>query len=89
MIKLPSHKASCSIIHNDHLDVYQTVEEYISFNESDWSSKEDYELACKNNELWCIQWYPDTPIGSYVLYASSYTKLMDEVDKYVKLEEFK
>jgi len=72
---LPKHKSSLTIIHNDHLNTYETVECYLSafgdFNEHEWYSQSEYDTAIETNELWEIHWYPDTPIGSYKVYGST------------------
>jgi hypothetical protein len=63
------------------LSSYETVEQY--FNSSDryhsdeWIDEADYTQACLTNELWSLQWYPDTPIGSYKIYASTFDKLIE------------
>lgn len=76
---LPTHKASLHLTHNQHLAYYQTVEEYLTtFGDCQPSfpSEADRVECDASNELWELQWYPDTPIGSYSIAASTLPKLM-------------
>jgi hypothetical protein len=67
---LPPHKCSLSITHNQHKDYYQTVAEYVD-DLDDWVSSDERDKATAADEVWEIQWYPDTPIRSYRTCASS------------------
>ena len=65
MINLPKHKASLHITHNDHTTNYESVKDYL---DNEWFNDESEEIkkSCIDaNEIWELQWYPDTPIGSY------------------------
>ena len=42
----------------------------------DWVSPEEREKALRDNTVWSIQWYPDTPVGFCQLYASSLETLI-------------
>jgi hypothetical protein len=64
--------------YNDHSVNYQTAMDYYtdpryhkdsSFNP--WISNAEKKKALENNSVWCLTVYPDTPIGSYQLKASS------------------
>lgn len=63
----PIHKASLHLTHNQHKAYYETVESYTGdFDwKDDWVSEEQMKKAMETQELWELQWYPDTPIGSY------------------------
>lgn len=37
---------------------------------------DDRELAIRNNTVWSAQWFPRTPVGSCLIYASSFEKLI-------------
>lgn len=74
MIKLPEHAASLRILHNEHKDYYIKVEDFINTaykDEDGWLSKEDKQKCIDTNELWVIQWYPDSPVGFYTVLGSS------------------
>lgn len=70
---LPAHKCELIITHNGHRNSYVSVAEYVARNDGpeNFVSQEDYELAIKGDELWEIQWYPETPIGSYIVYGTT------------------
>ena len=80
----PKHKAGMYIEHNPHKDFYQTVTEYIKENEceEDFVSEYDIYKCIENNELWRIQWYPDTPIGSYSVIGHSLESILEEANSY-------
>ena len=81
---LPSHKSSFHLTHNQHLAYYQTVEEYLAdcgAHADQWGDAAERAEAIATNEMWELQWYPDTPIGSYTIYAASLPALMVAVTK--------
>jgi hypothetical protein len=76
MMQLPKHKASLTLTHNDHKDYYESVKQNIerehpSYDKEDFISEEDMQKCIDTNELWKLQWYPDTPIGSYTVLGST------------------
>ncbi len=81
-IIFPKHDCGLYLEHNGHKDVYESVSEYTSpFNDENWVSLEEKENSIKTNELWKLQWYPDTPVGFHVLLASSLSVLLDKANK--------
>ena len=70
------------IEYNDHKSSYETVEEYIL--ERDIKDEEiiDKEECIKNDTIYSLRIYPKTPIGFYIIYASSLEKAIEEMDKY-------
>lgn len=78
-MKLPRHSCGLYITHNDHLCVYKTAKDEIEDLESlsnptnrlDWATEESRARCIATNELWEIQWYPDTPIGSYSIFGAT------------------
>ena len=66
---LPEHKCGLHLSHNEHRDVYETVEE---FYEADFFvSPEEWHKAVAEDSVWVLQWYPDTPIGFNRIAAST------------------
>ena len=63
---------------------YQTVEQSILNDEAKdenirrhrFRSMDERQEAIDTNSLWELQWYPDTPIGSYSISAPTLPKLM-------------
>ena len=66
---LPEHKCGLHLSHNEHRDMYETIEEF--YDLEDFVSPEELQKAIAEDSVWVLQWYPDTPIGSYCLLASS------------------
>lgn len=75
---LPPHKASLHLEHNPHLGYLQSVEQWDEEQEkwADWVSPDERAKAIATNEIWTLQWYPETPIGFHALAASSLAALM-------------
>jgi hypothetical protein len=74
----PVHKASMHIMHNDHLNNYETaastIREELRDTEGyadDWPSPEEMQKAIATNEIWEVRWFPNTPVGSCVVYAAT------------------
>jgi hypothetical protein len=69
---LPKHAAALYITHNDHKSVYESIEgHYDHLDNCEWVSPEERLKAIEMDSVWELQWYPDTPIGSYKVAASS------------------
>lgn len=74
---LPAHKCSLHLTHNQHLAYYSTVEHEDATEQLDWVSEEQRKLAIARNEMWEIQWYPETPIGFHKLCAAELGPLLE------------
>ena len=71
---LPKHKCELTLSHNEHRNSYTDIESYLAcldVTDDEWLSPEDRAKAIETDELWHLQWYPDTPIGFRRLFASS------------------
>jgi hypothetical protein len=66
---LPKHKCGLHLMHNDHINIYMTIEE--NYNKDQFVSEAEWEKAIRTNNVWCLEWYPETPIGFHVICASS------------------
>jgi hypothetical protein len=71
--------------YNDHAASYQTVA-YALADRPDWYHDDDFvpgerEKCIATNTMWSAQWYPKTPVGFCILYASTLEAL------YAALEE--
>jgi hypothetical protein len=87
MMNLPEHKASLSITHNQHKDYYQTVDEYINneldpYEHYDFENKEQREKCVRTNEIWEMQWYPNTPVGFNSIAAPTLEELLDYASRW-------
>ncbi len=72
-MKFPSHKAGLYLTHNQHKDYYETVEEHVLeyMGKAYFVSAEDYNKCVDTDELWELQWYPETPIGFHKVCGSA------------------
>lgn len=79
MIYFPPHKASLHLNHNQHKAYYESVEDYIlSANARfDFRSEEERQACIATNEIWELQWYPETPIGFCCIAAPTLEALLE------------
>lgn len=81
---LPPHEASLTLTHNEHKDMYQPVEEWISEHEDnntfDWVSVESRRLAIETNSVWVLHWYPTSPVGFCAFAAHDLNLLLERVN---------
>ena len=66
---LPEHKCGLYLSHNEHRDVYETVEEF--YDVDSFISIEELAKAISEDSVWVLHWYPETPIGFYRIAAST------------------
>ena len=80
---LPPHKAELILTHNPHLTNYETVAEYLGrLGESDFVNGAAGEAAAiERNELWVLQWYPDTPVGFWIVHAATFADLVGYMER--------
>ncbi|MCP5028567.1 MAG: hypothetical protein GY929_20005 [Actinomycetia bacterium] len=76
-------KASVSVEFNDHTINYQTVAEQLAdpFYDGQFDDTADDVKAemAERNTMIAVRAYPDTPIGSYVIYHWSLHAALDEM----------
>lgn len=81
---LPEHKCSLTITHNPHKDFYETVADYCRrFGANCWADEFSMVRAIDSDELWEIQWYPDTPNGFFKVMAPTLEEAL-ELTKHIK-----
>jgi len=79
--RLPEHKASLHITHNENTTNYETVEQYIKDMEErdlalDWATPTSRQRAIETNSLWELQWYPNTPIGFNIVFGATLEEIL-------------
>jgi hypothetical protein len=80
---------SLTVYFNEHAVYYQTAEEWWAEQVEigcppDWVSDDEKRLALASNSVWVCHWYPNTPVGSCSVSASSFEALMAFVNSAVK-----
>jgi len=71
----PMHLCGLYITHNEHKDLYKTVADFIEDRcdlRDSFISEAEKAAAISLNELWTIQWFSETPLGSYTVCASTF-----------------
>ncbi len=70
---------SMSIDHNNHKNFYQNIETYFSNYDffKDCISQEDLKICIEKDELWELQWYPNTPISFYKVISYSLERCLE------------
>jgi hypothetical protein len=83
-------KASVSIQVNNHKDYYQTVADYIE-DQSQLDEgllkdigEENYAKMVETDTIVEIQAYPDTPVGSYLIYHYNIDMAIDQMLNIIK-----
>jgi hypothetical protein len=66
---LPPHKCGLHLTHNDHKNMYLSVEE--NHSKDQFVNEAEWDKAIREDSVWSLQWYPETPIGFHILCASS------------------
>jgi hypothetical protein len=86
--QMPAHACSFSIIHNEHLDCYETVKDYVDGiadraggDMYDWESPESKQRCIDTGELWEMRWYPRNPITFSLIGAPTLDELLKFADK--------
>lgn len=76
---LRSKSGSIHLTFNEHEGYYDSPGERT--DEDTWVSAEEKHKAITTNSVWTLQWYPDTPVGFYVLTASSLEAVLAAAEK--------
>jgi hypothetical protein len=80
---LKGQHSNLTISYNDENGPnYMTVREYVEQGMSDqqeWLSEAERQRAMELNQMWTLQWYPNTPVGFHWLSASSLPALIEHV----------
>lgn len=60
----PKHKCGLHLTHNEHRDYYTKIENYVTEDHADAFKDDDAKArSVATDEIWELQWYPNTPIG--------------------------
>ena len=82
IIKLAENsKAGYTLQYNHHLIYYESVEDHLQqvahLNVIEETPPEIWEEIKRTQTLYCLQWYPDTPVGSCILIDCDVERLLD------------
>ena len=77
-MKFPKHEASMSLNHNEHKACYDPIAAYISelpFHE--WATPTSKARCIETDEIWELQWYPNTPVGFCTMYGATLEEVLE------------
>ena len=72
----PEHKCGLYVTHNEHRDYYESIEAYIKDRDVEFESEDEKAKSIATDSLWSIQWYPRTPVGFCIVYASTFEEAL-------------
>ena len=77
-MKLPDHKCGLFLTHNEHKNSYEKAEQWIVDHDDwcMWENEEAIQIAINTDEIWSLQWYPDTPVGFNAVAAPTLEDLL-------------
>lgn len=76
---LRGEHSSLTLTFNDHTANYvDAAKEYADGDmpDDEWVSESERDKALGLNQVWTLQWYPDTPVGCHIVRASSLAALL-------------
>lgn len=76
---LPKNAHCLHLQHNEHKNFYEKVEDFYEIE--NFVSKNEWEKAIKEDSVWELIWYPDTPISFYRISASSLEAIQKAVEE--------
>lgn len=79
-IPWPEHKCGMYITHNRHRDYYETVQEaieYETYDRTDFINEAEITECIAKDQVWELQWFPRTPVGSYTVCASTLERALE------------
>ena len=81
MIKFPEHKCGLYLEHNTHRDVYESLKDRLKDDIFSDMLEEDRIECLRTNELWTLQWYPDTPVGFIFVAGPTLERVLELASK--------
>ena len=84
-MKFPEHKCGLYLEHNENRDSYETVKEHLEkgyWEFCEWESDGHKQRAIDTNEIWTLQWYPNTPVGFNAVAAPTLEELLEFANSY-------
>ena len=88
--ELDEMSLSFSIFRNDFKTYYQTCQQDINMDDpnvlEDFKNKEDCKKCVKDDSVWCVICYPDTPVGFHNVYGSELKEVLERMIKTIKEE---
>lgn len=81
LARLPPHAAGLTIERNPGRTSYETVALWLSGvgagSEPDWPDADARQRAIDTDDVWVMQWYPETPVGFRCVAAPTLAELLE------------
>lgn len=77
VLELPKHKCGLFLIHNEHKNYYESIVDLIKDEQDLFRDSVCRTRSIETDELWTLQWYPDTPAGFYKVAAPTLFELLE------------
>lgn len=76
---LPVHSCHLQLSHNEHRVCYESASDYANerFRLRAWKDDEAKARAIATDEIWELQWYPNTPVGFRLVCAPTLPELIE------------
>jgi hypothetical protein len=77
-MNFPKHKCGLYLTHNEHKDRYQNVKQFIDDHQirDEFKDKNAIDRAIAADEIWSLQWYPNTPVGFIKVSAPTFEEVI-------------
>lgn len=73
----PKHKCGLSLEHNEHRNYYDNIADFITRERRlRFKDEESKRRAIETDEIWVLQWYPETPVGFRCVAAPTLEELL-------------
>lgn len=78
-------KGPVSLEYRDRAGCYEKLKDIVTtgeddydyYHESNFITPEDFNKCVETDEYWCLQFYPDTPVGFYYAFAHDMDALLN------------
>ncbi len=68
--------------HNGHKNYYESAHVYIQGRlDKCFESEDAKKRAIETDEIWELQWYPETPIGFHIVAAPTFDECIDYANR--------
>lgn len=90
-INFPPYEVSCYLEYNEHKSDSRLEYYFRCFDikVEDFRSEDDYNKSVETDELWSLQWYPNTPVGFCKIYGSTSDKISERISEYTECSGYK
>jgi hypothetical protein len=73
-----------TITHNEHKEIYESVNSFVRSQDGlvieSFINKDDMLRCINTDDMWCIQWYTDTPVFFCTVYGSSLELILEYIE---------